>query len=350
MGTFAKASILPRMPEPLTQFLILSLLPVTALLAAVINRNARRLQMLDVPGERSAHAVPTPRGGGLSIVISVTGLMVWLYLRQHLTMTQFMLWMGALPVAVAGLVDDWRGLDYRWRILVQLCSAVWVVAWLDAFPVIPMPGPDLDAGALWWLILPPALVWLCNLYNFMDGIDGLATVQCCFVALAVMLLQWQSSAAINPLAAGLGVSAAGFLFWNRPPARIFLGDVGSTWLGFMLGILALLTIIEGSIPVWSWLLLMGVFLADTTVTLCVRVLSGARWHQAHASHAYQHLARRWGSHGRVLAAVTAINGLWLAPLAWFASQYPQYGVFLAVFGIVPLLLLARGLGAGKNHL
>lgn len=350
MGASRDASILRRMSLSLIEFLIISLLPVSALLTGVIRRSAVHLRLLDQPSARSAHHSPIPRGGGAAIVVVFGVYGACLYVTGAMTLTTALMLVGTAPVAMAGLIDDLRTLDFRWRIVVQLAAAYWIVCWLDEWPMLPMPGVAFDPGMLWWLLLPLALVWLGNLYNFMDGIDGLAATQGCFVLLASLALQWQTAGIANLLAAGLLASTAGFLVWNLPPARIFLGDVGSTWLGFALGVLALLAITDGTLSVWSWLLLMGVFIVDATVTLLARMLRGCRWHEAHSSHAYQHLARRWASHGRVVAAIMAINLLWLLPLAWLAQSFPEYGVLPALSGIVPLICLAIRLGAGNNKL
>ncbi len=348
MGASRDASILRRMSLTLIESLIVSLLPLSALLTWLIRQWAVHLRLLDHPSDRSAHQSPVPRGGGAAIVAVFTVYGVCLYAAGAMTLTIALMLAGTLPVALVGLIDDLYTLDFRWRIVVQIAAAYWIVCWLEQWPVLTLPGLAFDPGMLWWLLLPLALVWLGNLYNFMDGIDGLAAMQGCFVLLASLALQWQTAGSANLLAAGLLASTAGFLVWNLPPARIFLGDVGSTWLGFVLGVLALLAITDGTLSVWSWLLLMGVFLVDATVTLLRRMLRGYRWHEAHSSHAYQHLTRRWVSHGRVVAAIMAINLLWLLPLAWLAQTFPRYGVLPALSGIVPLICLAHWLGAGKR--
>jgi Fuc2NAc and GlcNAc transferase len=115
----------------------------------------------------------------------------------------------------------------------------------------------------------------------------------------------------GPVLLCLAGAVAGFLVWNRCPARIFMGDTGSGFLGFTLGAPAILTLGDGGITLWSWAILLGVFIVDATLTLLRRMLNGERWYQAHRTHAYQHAARRWGSHRRVTVAVLSINVLWL---------------------------------------
>ena len=182
----------------------------------------------------------------------------------------------------------------------------------------------------------------------MDGIDGLAGSELIFVNLVSLFLVINSGdQVVAVLSATLAAAGAGFLFWNWPPAKVFMGDVGSGFIGFSLGILALLSMHHGSLTVWTWLLLLGVFIVDTTVTLIRRSLNGEKWYQGHASHAYQNAARRYKSHSKVTITVIVINCLWLAPLAWFSVKQPELGIYLAGIGLVPLVVLAIKLQAGK---
>jgi len=327
--------------------LCLATAAIAWLLAALLVRHAAALGLIDVPSARSAHHDARPRGGGLAIVLAsamaflVAGaLMAWSW---HL----WLLLTLPLPVAAAGLLDDRYGLPPRWRLTVQLLMALSLTALLMPLPAIPVGPWWLTMDRVGWLLVPLAAVWLVNLYNFMDGIDSLAVQQFVFVCLALLLLLADRAPTISLLCALLLAAALGFALWNLPPARIFMGDVGSNYLGFVLAMLALMTLEQELISLWSWLLLMGVFIADTSATLFVRWRGGERLTQAHDRHAYQHLSRRWRSHGRVVLAVMLINGLWLLPLAWLASAYPEYGVLLAISGIVPLLVIATRLGAGR---
>jgi len=163
----------------------------------------------------------------------------------------------------------------------------------------------------------------------------------------VLLMSGDTALAL--LSGALFAGTIGFLFWNWPPAKIFMGDVGSGFVGYSLGILALISIHHGSMTLWSWILLLGVFLVDATVTLLKRVKAGETWHRAHNSHAYQHAARKYNSHRTVSVSILLINTLWLFPLSWLALNFPQYGALLATLGIVPLVLLAIFFGAGQRE-
>jgi Fuc2NAc and GlcNAc transferase len=182
----------------------------------------------------------------------------------------------------------------------------------------------------------------------MDGIDGIAGSQAVFVATTGALLSATGGEpGLNACLYGLAGACAGFLVWNWPPAKVFMGDVGSGFLGFVLACCALYSTARGLLSLWSWLILMSAFLADATTTLARRALRGEKLSQAHRSHAYQVCARRLGGHRRVTLAFTLINLLWLLPLAFAATRYPAQAPLLTALAMLPLCLLAALLGAGQ---
>jgi Fuc2NAc and GlcNAc transferase len=193
------------------------------------------------------------------------------------------------------------------------------------------------------------VLWVLNLFNFMDGIDGLAASEATFIAWSGGALAAANSPANGAAAAAFifGASCLGFLRWNWPPARIFMGDVGSGFAGYVIAVLALGTARENTVGLWIWLILGGAFFVDATVTLLRRLLRGERVYEAHRSHAYQWLARRWGSHGTVTLAVLTVNILWLLPCAVLASRAPRYAAMLVVVALAPLALLAVIAGSGR---
>lgn len=306
-------------------------------------------RLLDLPVERSAHRIPTPRGGGLAIVSSVllfSGYLTW---AGSLGSREFAVLLCALPVAITGFIDDLRGLPVRIRLPVHLAAAFAALVLLG-----PVPEPFFSG----WLLIPVffqsillmlALVWLLNLYNFMDGIDSLAAAQTLFVSGAAGVMLFYQQTELAWVCAGLFVASLGFLTLNLPPARLFMGDVGSTFIGFFIGLIALISHYQGTLSVWVWVLLMGSFIADTTFTLIQRAISGQRVTEAHNLHAYQYLSRRTGSHARVVLMYTGVNMVWLLPIAWLAVIYPQNGVYLTIGGVVPLMVIAALLGAGRPN-
>lgn len=333
----------------------LVLLATTVTLAAsgwltgVLRRYALHTQLLDLPNARSSHSQPTPRGGGLAIVISFNLALLAAWWSGGVT-SEFAaaIGVGGLLIAGIGYLDDRHDLPARWRLLVHLLAAGWALWWLGGFPPLPLPGGDLSLG---WLGIPVGvlyIVWLLNLYNFMDGIDGIAGVEAITVAGGAALLLWLAGdAGLAPLLVLLAAAVVGFLIWNWPPAKIFMGDVGSAYLGFVLAVFGLATGADGSLSLWVWLILLAAFITDATATLLRRLLRGERWYRAHRTHAYQHAARSLGSHRNVTLAIGAINVLWLLPLAGMAAMRPALGLWLAGVAYMTLIILAFKLGAGR---
>ena len=263
--------------------------------AAGVRAAAVRRDVLDHPNERSSHTTPTPRGGGLAFVAVLSLVAVAVVARQpDAERLVLVLLLGGLPVAAVGLVDDLRSLSAAVRAAVHAAAACAAVLVLD-----PPGGPLLG------LIYVVGLVWLINLYNFMDGIDGLAAGQAVVAALGLTLL---SGAAPHVTAAAwaLAGATAGFLALNRPPARLFMGDVGSGYLGFVLGVLALEAHRAAAVPLVLTALLVAPFVVDATATLLGRVLRRERWYAPHREHVYQRLVQRGRSHAVVTSAYVLV--------------------------------------------
>jgi len=336
----------------MNSLLLLSILLLSALMTLAITglliRRAASLSLIDHPGERSAHRLPTPSGGGVAIVLVAWLFQLFLLATGHMDLLTALVLLTALPVALVGFVDDVRTVPPQWRLLLQASMAVLPVIWLGELPGINVSGWMVEPGLATWVLVPLALVWLCNLYNFMDGIDSIAAAQALFVFLLIAVLAFARAPDLSLVALGLAAAIAGFLYWNLSPARIFMGDSGSTYLGMMIGLMALLSMVAGAISFWALLLMMGVFVVDTTYTLAARLLRGENVFHAHNTHAYQHAARIYGSHGAVVLRIMLINLFWLLPLTVLSQIYPRFGVYLAISGIVPLFWMAHWLGAGKS--
>ena len=318
------------------------------LLTWIIKNQAIRLQLLDAPIARSAHSRPIPRGGGVSISLLFAISALYFFLEGIIPTEEFLALIAAFVIALLGILDDLFTLRLRWRITVQLLAAIWVVYWLGGVAPIDFGFFLLTNPLLLSIMGILALIWLLNLYNFMDGIDGIATTELLFVNVMSLFIFINSSDPVaSHLSAVLLSAGAGFLVWNWPPAKIFLGDVGSSFIGFVLGILALMTMQHESLTVWTWFILLGVFVVDATFTLLVRYISGQRWFEGHASHAYQNAAREYKSHAKVTISIVTINCLWLAPLALLSVERPEFGFLICVVALAPLILLALRFKAGK---
>jgi Fuc2NAc and GlcNAc transferase len=192
-------------------------------------------------------------------------------------------------------------------------------------------------------------VWTLNLFNFMDGIDGIAGSEGAFIGTGAALAAGVSGLSAGAIGADLVCAAAccGFLFFNWPPARIFMGDVGSGFVGFVIAVLAIATTRSESSAAWEWLLLGGVFFVDATVTLVRRIARGERAQDAHRSHAYQWLARRWDSHRRVTLTTIFLNVGWLLPCALLATRFPRHAIWILLGALAPLVAGAVYAGAGR---
>lgn len=309
----------------------------------VILRYAEHARLLDVPNDRSSHRRVTPRGGGLAIVITFYAALGAMYYTASLPPPLAAALLGGLPLAIIGLLDDRSSVPAKIRLLIQLAAAAWAIFWLGGLPVEPLPA--VAGMALAGL----CLVWLTNLYNFMDGIDGLAGSETAFVAIAAALvLATGPDAPESQLLLGLAGAALGFLAWNWSPARIFMGDVGSAFVGFVFGVFALSGAAKSGGVAWTWMIVLGVFVVDATVTLLRRLVSGQRWYHAHRSHTYQKLTDRWGAHWKVTLAAAAVNLVWLLPMALWSAANPDHAGFAALVALAPLALVAIMAGAGRS--
>lgn len=318
-------------------------------LTRLILYHALRRGMVDRPNDRSSHTLPTPRGGGLAIVVVFLGLCLWLLPKGALSADFFLALVGGGFVALIGFWDDLGHVPAGWRLLVHGAAATWSVLWLGNLPELTFG--HIVYGLTWWGVPFAVLfvMWLTNLYNFMDGIDGIAGVQAVSVTFGAAVILFYGDAPVKGVSLVILAGAVlGFLRWNWPPAQIFMGDVGSGFLGFVLGVFALYWPMQSRMSFWSWLILLGVFIVDATVTLLVRAARGEKLHMAHRTHAYQHLARRCGNHRSVALGVFAINLLWLFPLALAATLYPFHGVWLVGVALAPLVICCVLAGAGKE--
>ncbi len=306
--------------------------------------------MLDIPNARSSHQMPTPRGGGLAIVITTCVLYLVLALLGRISVELFLaLSVGGVAVALVGFVDDRRPVSARTRLAVHFAAAVWAMVCLRGLPPLQIGFQVISFGWAGYVLGAVGVVWALNLFNFMDGIDGIAASEAMFVSLGAALLGLATGGSAGVIAAAvvLGSACFGFLLWNWPPARIFMGDVGSGYLGYIIAVLAVSAGREQPHAVLTWLILCGVFFVDATVTLLRRTSRRELVHEAHRSHAYQWLARRWGSHLTVSVAVNLLNVFFLLPCAYLASIYPRFAGWLLIGAFVPLVVLALAAGAGR---
>jgi Fuc2NAc and GlcNAc transferase len=306
-------------------------------LTGVFRRYSLRRGLLDVPNPRSSHSAPTPRGGGLAIVLVCLGALMGLAVVGSLDERVAATIGGcAAVIALVGWLDDHGHVPALWRIVVQFAAATTAVLLLGGFDTLVLGTYRVYLGPAGIMLAVVGLVWLTNLFNFMDGIDGIAGLEALIVAGAggIMLV----SAGANGLGSAAlfaAAAAGGFLVWNWPPARVFMGDVGSGFLGFFLGTLALAGDRAGAVPLHVWALLLAVFLFDATITV-VRRLRKEPLHEAHRRHAYQRAVAAGASHRAVTLSVLALNTL-LVGLAGSAWTRPRLAP-LSLLGSLAALL------------
>lgn len=303
---------------------LLTSLLITLLLVRGAIGYAHRRGMLDHPGQRRSHRLPTPRGGGIGIVVAMLICLpgaLWSRPAAWPLGVIAGLLVALLLVALAGWWDDHRALPIWPRLGAQvLATGVFSLALLMA-------------GLPWWW-LPLLLiggVWSINLHNFMDGIDGLLAQQAIFVGGGLALLAWVAAQpALAVAAATLAASASGFWYYNRPPARIFMGDVGSGSVGMLIFAFSAMLWRQNHALLWPALILSSAFVVDASLTLLTRMWRGRRWYTAHREHLYQWLARRGGTHARADAIYLGWNLLIAAPLAWLAWSHLRMALPIAL--------------------
>lgn len=324
---------------------------VSFFLTVSLRQYAVARSLLDIPNFRSSHTVPTPRGGGVAIVVAFLLALVLLVLVGMISLPVFFASAGSgVLTAAIGFMDDHKHIAARWRLLGHFVAAGWALFWLGGIPPVSFLGASFDVGWAGYGFGVIYLVWMLNLYNFMDGIDGIAGVEAICVCLGACTLYWVIGLnSLIPIPLLLALSVGGFLYWNFPPARIFMGDAGSGFLGIILGVLSLQAVWASPQLIWAWLILLGVFIVDATFTLLRRMLRGEKIYEAHRSHAYQFASRAFGKHLPVTAGVALINVFWLLPVALCVTKYGLDGGIGLVLAYAPLVWLAVKFKAGARE-
>jgi len=306
---------------------------------------------VDRPDDRRNHRGAVPRGGGLTIAAGlIAGLII---AAVGLDLDSDPWWAAAIMIAALtalGALDDRRDLGVIPRIAAQAAIAAGVLLVWDGVGVIPL-GADWSVS--WPVLLSiaalVAFLWVINLHNFMDGSDGLAAQQAICSGLAYSVIFSQAGPSLEMLVAGLlACTAAGFLIWNRPPARIFLGDSGSLLIGGVVAWLALRALQTQAASLALCVLISSVFVVDATATLVARLSRGERWYTPHRLHAFQRLIDSGWTHAQVLRAYAAMNVMVVLPACALALTYSSIDLALSLAVIVALLIAWLWIQSGKN--
>ena len=320
-------------------------------LTLFIRKSALKTNRLDVPNERSSHTSPTPRGAGLAVVVAFLLGLIALLVENSISDEVFLtIAIPGLVVAIIGWLDD-RGhlTSAKWRLVGHFACASLAVWLVGGLPELPLANSTIDFGLVGDIAAVIYLVWMLNLFNFMDGIDLITGVQTVTTSVGVaMLLLISTESDLWKIFAVLAASIVGFLFFNLPPAKIFLGDVGSGFIGFTTAVISIIVAKDEPLVAWAMVILLAVFVTDATVTLLRRLLSREHVYVAHRTHAYQHLSKKLNSHLPVSLGVGAINLFILFPIAWLVVESEIIPIFGLLVTYVPLAIVAALLNAGRK--
>lgn len=300
----------------------------SALLVGIYRKVAARIGLLDTPTGRSSHRCATVSGAGIVLAGIFVVVVALLLASGQIAVKTASLFALAGTVAVVGWLDD------RYLLSIRLRFSLYAVFAILGVVLIGVQPPLFAIAAMLFVLAH------MNLFNFMDGIDGLAigqTIFCC--GSAAWLLQASAPNELIPISLGLGAIASGALLWNWSPAKVFLGDAGSILFGLCLAILAVDSAVEGSLHFATWLILFAAFISDSATTLVARALAGEKIYLAHRTHVYQLAARRFNSHAVVTCCYMLINLVFLLPLSILAEQNAAWRYYYLSIAYVPLIVI-----------
>ncbi|HSH52288.1 MAG TPA: glycosyltransferase family 4 protein [Bacteroidales bacterium] len=300
-------------------------------LTYIIKRLANRLNVVDIPNERSSHIIPTPRGGGLAIVITwYLGISVFYYFNLIENQLYFSLLCGAL-LAVISLVDDVVNLPPFFRLISQFITVLAAFIFLKGLEPVQLAGFEIGYNYILYPVTIIGMVWFINLYNFLDGIDGYVSIEAILVSVILFIFSGNSILLV------LIACVLGFLIWNWPKAKIFMGDVGSTQLGFILVVLGIYFHNQQKFSILQWLILTSPFWFDATLTLFRRWRNKEKLSQAHKKHAYQRIVQSGYSHLKTDLWLIMIN-LFIFLLIYVSDSF-DYLILPVLFITVILLYI-----------
>lgn len=300
------------------------LLATSFALTYLIKNYAIKKSLVAEVNERSSHTAPTPHGGGIAIAVTWFGGLIYLYMHEMIEPTLFYALMIGVVISAVSYADDLFELSPKVRLLVQALVALGGLVALSGLETIDFGFFSVENQIVTNLFAFLMIVWFINLYNFLDGIDGYAGSEALFLAIAGLVLFGGEHFVI------LAVSVLGFLFWNWHRAKIFMGDVGSTLLGYTVAIFTIYYANESSQNLWIWIVLFGLFWFDATLTLFRRYKNGEKLSQAHRKHAYQRLTQSGWSHSKVAISSIGLNSV----LFWIVYLVENVFVAFILAGVI----------------
>ena len=312
----------------------LLILVLSFLFTFLVRKWAIHKSIMDHPNERSSHTISTPRGGGVAIATTWFLGLVYFKWSGQINSTLFWALLSGLPLALIGFLDDILNLKPEIRFLIQFVSAGLALFFLGGFHTIDL-GFCVVSNI--WIFTPIALiaiVWAINLFNFLDGIDGYISTEVIFIGLSMLFLFSDNIGLL------LAAAVLGFLFWNWQKARIFMGDVSSTLLGFNVAVFAIFYQNTGKTSIIVWLILTSVFWFDATITLFRRIRNNENLGQAHRKHAFQRIVQAGFSHQKTVLWALCFNVIGLG-FVWGSLQLPQYAILFLLIDILLLFFVHR---------
>ena len=307
---------------------------------------------IDHPNTRSSHIEAKPTAGGLAIIFS---FFLFILISKYIYMVEtnefFILFMALLPIIIIGLIDDYNEINIFIRLLVQFFSASLIIYFFQIHNNIF--GVSLYSQSSFIIITFSIIlsVWLMNLFNFMDGIDGYAASECIIVSAFAALIAYMndSSSLVFIYLLGLSLSNIGFLVRNWYPAKIFMGDTGSVSLGCILAFFIFYSASESIISIYTWLVLLSVFISDATYTLFVRIVTKKNISKPHLTHGFHILTKIKNSHLYTVKAMIVINFFWVLPLSVLSNIFMDYHIIIAFVAYLPFLVYLIKIGAGLEN-
>ncbi len=295
---------------------------------------AKKKSIIDIPNERSSHTIPTPRGGGIAIAISwFFGISVLFYMQMIPKDLYFALLCGVF-VSCISILDDIYSLKAFPRLAVQSVAATLALYFLGGLQKIDLVFFEITNIYVLSILAFIVIIGFVNIYNFIDGIDGYAASEAIFISLAAFIL-------INDnLLLILTFAVLGFIPWNWQKAKIFMGDVGSTLLGFTIAILAVYYQNTCQVNIFFWIIISSLFWFDAIVTILRRLKNKEKLQQAHRKHAYQRIVIAGFSHQKTVIYSLIINAF-LFILAFIVYENPQYILLCILINIIFLNLIIR---------
>ena len=315
---------------------------LTLILGGIFHRYNNIPNLIDIPNSRSSHATPTLKGGGVVIMFTFIAFLMGLYYLDILSSKIYLdLVMCSCVIGLVGFMDDIKEVNPRIRLVIHFLTAAIGLYLLNGFKEVLFLGDTVNLGFLGNVLAMIYIVWFLNLYNFMDGIDGIASLQAITVCGAFAFINFWIFPSFDLWKVSLLFTSCilGFLYWNFPKAKIFLGDTGSGFIGLFLALFSIEASNNHPVLLWVFLILMSVFLVDATLTLFYRIYNNEVIFKAHSSHAYQKATTIFNSHILVTNFICLINLLWLFPMAFLVALGLIQGIVGLGIAIFPLTLL-----------